>query len=236
MKKNKKSKPSNKDRWLLTYSDLITLLMIFFVIMFSMSSVDQSKYEQVINSLQGVFGGSIKSGSIVPIIIDGNNNNNKENNDELSDLKDKIDKYLEENDLDKVIATTEYKKGLVISIKDNILFDSGKTTLKSNVIDNLNQIGKLLKGFDAYVRVEGHTDNIPISNSSFKSNWELSVSRATQVLHFLVDNKYVPNNKISAVGYGQFRPIANNSTPNGRDKNRRVDILIVDPKYEEIEK
>lgn len=237
MRRRKKLKQthSNSERWLLTYSDLITLLMVFFVIMYSMSNIDKEKYQQIAESLQETLGTVDTGGKNKG---DGNNTikstneSNKETEDDLIDLKGEVDKYIKENGLEDDIVAKSYKKGLVISFKDDILFNSGEAILKQDYIENIKKVGDLLKTVDYYVRVEGYTDNVKMSNDKFKSNWELSSARANEVLHFLVDNGYVSNEKICSVGYGEYRPVAGNDTAEGRNKNRRVDILLIDKKYE----
>lgn len=237
MRRRKKAEGShnNSERWLLTYSDLITLLMIFFVVMYSMSNIDKQKYQQIAESLQETLGTIDASGKGKE---EGNgstistNESDEETKIDLTDLKDKVDKYIKQKGLEDDIAVTSYEKGLVISFKDDILFNSGESILKQDYIENIKKLGELLKTVDHYVRVEGYTDNVKMSNEKFKSNWELSSARANEVLHFLVDNNYVSNEKISSVGYGEYRPIASNDTAEGRSKNRRVDILLIDKKYE----
>lgn len=239
MRRNKKGKKSaNHERWLLTYSDLITLLMIFFVIMYSMSNIDKEKYKKLAESLNESLGGV---GTNANTEFKGNSNvegtkTNSNNENNLSQLKEEVDKYIKENDLNDLIVAIEYKKGLVISFKDNILFNPGEDILKNKYLEILKEVGKIIQNVDTYIRVEGHTDNVKMSNEKFKSNWELSSARANSVVHFLVDNNYVSPDKISAVGYGEYRPVATNDTSEGKSKNRRVDILLIDKKYEEIEK
>ena len=237
MRRRKKLKQThnNSERWLLTYSDLITLLMVFFVIMYSMSNIDKQKYQQISESLQETLGTvdtSEKNKGDGNNTIKSTNESNKETEDDLIGLKDEVDKYIKENGLEDDIVAKSYKKGLVISFKDDILFNSGEAILKQDYIENIKKVGDLLKTVDYYVRVEGYTDNVKMSNDKFKSNWELSSARANEVLHFLVDNDYVSNEKICSVGYGEYRPVASNDTAEGRNKNRRVDILLIDKKYE----
>lgn len=237
MRRRKKLKKShnNSERWLLTYSDLITLLMVFFVIMYSMSNIDKQKYQQIAQSLQETLG-TVNTNDKNNNESNGNNISNSQSNVEteqdLTNLKGKVDEYIKENDLGNNIVVKNYEKGLVISFKDDILFDSGEAILKYDYIENIKKVGDLLKTVDYYVRVEGYTDNVKMDNNKFKSNWELSSARANEVLHFLVDNGYVSNEKICSIGYGEYRPMASNDTEEGRKKNRRVDILLIDKKYE----
>ncbi|MCC0782094.1 flagellar motor protein MotB [Clostridioides sp. ES-S-0108-01] len=229
-------KEENNERWLLTYSDLITLLMIFFVIMYSMSNVDAEKYKQLSQSLNSAFGGSAG-------VIEGGNSKIEPGSDNLDSLQnvefkkvgEEIQKYLNENGMANSVSLKVQDRGLVIRLKDTILFDTGKSIVKDNSRDKIIQIGKMLNEMNSYMRVEGHTDNMSIKNSEFKSNWDLSVMRATNVVQLLIDNAGISPDKLSAVGYGEFRPIAENSSEEGRSKNRRVDIVLVDSKYDNVE-
>lgn len=231
MKPRKKAKKENNERWLLTYSDLITLLMIFFVVMYSMSNIDKVKYEKIAKSMSSAMGGN----SFFPDITEQSGTSN-ETDGEFKDLKEEINNIISQNETQDEIMVTEYEKGLVISFKDGILFDSGSDILKEESYNKLSKIGEILKGSSSYARIEGHTDNVPIHNSLFSSNWELSSARATTVLNFFVENGYIAPEKICSVGYGEYRPIDTNDTESGRNNNRRVDILLVNSKFEEIEK
>ena len=133
-------------------------------------------------------------------------------------------------------VTTEItEKGLVVSLKNATFFDSGEATLKPQFTSKIIQIAKIVNQLNNYIRVEGNTDNIPIYNSMFKSNWQLSAIRATNVVELLIDKSDISPYKISAVGYGEFRPIASNSTAAGRAKNRRVDIVVLSSKFDSEE-
>lgn len=232
MKPRKKPKKENNERWLLTYSDLITLLMIFFVVMYSMSNLDKVKYEKIVRSMSGAMGGN----SFFSDITEQSGSPKEEEKDEFKDLKEKINNIASQNENKDEIVATEYEKGLVISFKDGILFDSGSDILKEESYNKLYEIGESLKGTCSYARIEGHTDNIPIHKDLFSSNWELSSARATTVLNFFVKNGYISPEKICSVGYGEYRPVDTNDTESGRNNNRRVDIVLVNSKFEEIEK
>lgn len=240
MKPRKKPKKENNERWLLTYSDLITLLMIFFVVMYSMSNLDKIKYEKMGKSMSGAMGGNSFFSDITEQSgnsnITGQSGTSEEKNDEFQNLKEKINNTVSQNENKDEIVATEYEKGLVISFKDGILFDSGSDILKEESYNKLYEIGEILKGSSSYARIEGHTDNVSVHNDLFASNWELSTARATKVLNFFVENGYIVPEKICAVGYGEYRPVDTNDTESGRNNNRRVDILLVNPKFEEIEK
>ena len=140
-------------------------------------------------------------------------------------LEDRLAKEIQ----DKQILLERTSRGLVITMTNDILFDSGKAKLKKSARSVLDKIASVIKEAapDRDVGVEGHTDNVPIKYSGWKSNWELSTARATSVLHYLIDECGMPPDRLSAIGYGEFRTIATNDTKEGRARNRRVEIIIL---------
>lgn len=156
--------------------------------------------------------------------------------DELSRLKEA--KALLESRLKNEIESDKVKvdveeRGLVITFLAEVLFDSGKSEIRSEGKEILEKVGRVIReeGITNDIGIEGHTDNEPIKYSGYKSNWELSTARATSVLHYLIDNSGLEPGRLSATGYGEYRPVATNQTPQGRQKNRRVELII---KSEEI--
>ncbi|ADZ85612.1 flagellar motor protein MotB [Cellulosilyticum lentocellum] len=231
----KKPKKENSERWLLTYSDLITLLMIFFVVMYSMSNVDSKKYEELAGSLSNSLG--ILQGGV------GMSNANAAGTDSSipfhqtisasQEIQTKLKDYLETHDLTEQVSLHVEPQGLTLSFDDNILFDSGKADIQSAYKKNLLEICDILKTFTNDVVVEGHTDNLPIHTSQFSSNWELASIRAINVVHLFIDEGKLPASKLSAISYGEYRPIASNDTPEGRAKNRRIDIILLSSTFYE---
>lgn len=243
MKKKKKHAEENTERWLLTYSDLITLLMIFFVVMYSMSNISASKYKQVAESLKLSMGGgksvigsddtsSIKE-TVDPEEIQQTDTDDQEK--KLSELKSQVDKYLEDSKMSGSVSTAINERGLIVSMNDTLLFDTGKADIKPEFQQKLIEIGEILNQLGNYMRIEGHTDNIPISNNEYSSNWKLSCDRASNVTEFLIKNAEVQPEKLSAIGYGEYRPVGDNSTDEGKAKNRRVDIVILNSKFNAVE-
>lgn len=234
------------ERWLLTYSDLITLLMIFFVLMYTMSQIDAKKFEAVANSLSVVLSG--RSISILdspgPSVVEGRSGQIiREGQGDTSSLQgnlESIEKQLaqyirSEKGLAGNIILMEQERGLVISLKDTLLFPKGSDELTPRAREIIRKVGESLRAVPNYIRVEGHTDNLPINTPKFPSNWELSVLRATNVLHVLVNEAGVPSKRLSATGYGEYRPLMANDSELNRSMNRRVDIVILKQKYDYFE-
>jgi len=161
---------------------------------------------------------------------------------DLEQAKMMLEEKLSKEIGDKQVLLELANRGLVITMANDILFDSGKAKLKNNAYPVLDKVAAVIKETvpDRDVGVEGHTDNVPIKHSGWKSNWELSTARATSVLHYLIDKCAIAPQRLSAIGYGEFRPISANETRHGRAKNRRVEIIIL-PKeitkksYEELQ-
>lgn len=245
----------NDERWLLTYSDMITLLMALFIIMWAISTVNDSKFDQLSKSLSDAFGGSILQGN--KQVIDGSSGSKAEivptrpsessaatakelehavrsaaavrELENLRRLKEQVDAYVGAKGLSGKIDTSIDERGLVIRIlPDNMLFDTGEAVLRTDAQPVLAEIARLLRGLDGTnpVHVEGNTDDVPISNDRFRNNWELSAARAVTVLTFLEQSGFDPT-RLSAIGYGEQRPVATNATAAGRALNRRVEIVVV---------
>jgi chemotaxis protein MotB len=248
VRREENEEKENSERWLLTYSDLITLLMIFFIVMYTMSKVDSEKYKSVSQSLNSAMGGTVVGstggsiagtggGSIIGTIGASGTGTGSEptEEDRMNTIKSDVTKYLDDNGLKDNVNVEISERGLVIQIDNSILFDSGKDEIKDEARRRMILLGNILKETEGYIRVEGHTDNLPIHNSKFKSNWELSSARATNVVELLEEVSGISPERLSAVGYGEFRPVGDNNTEEGRSQNRRVEIVIVSSKFDELE-
>jgi chemotaxis protein MotB len=244
----------DEERWLLTYADMITLLMALFMVLFAMSSVDSTKYESLQHALQAAFSGRIMPGGTavrengadgktrpvpdaapVPAIQPlqqqleeiRRENAAATERDEFARLKQQIDAYAREHGLTKSIETVIARRGLVVRLlTDRVLFDTGSADLQPGAAPLLGRLAGLLRSdFDHPILVEGHTDPVPISETRFPSNWELSGSRASTVVRFFIDHG-VPAKRMAATGYGAEHPLARNDTAAGRARNRRVEIVL----------
>ncbi len=149
--------------------------------------------------------------------------------DELSQTKKLLEGRLAQEIKDEQISLRMGEKGLVITFVADVLFDSGKAKIRQNAFASLNKVARVLQENVPQLNlgIEGHTDNVPIKSSGWKSNWELSTARALSVLHYLVDKEGISPDRVSAIGYGEYRPVASNDTKAGRQLNRRVEIVIL---------
>ena len=222
------SDKENLERWLLTYADLITLLLAFFVVMYSISRVDSKKYEAVTEALQNILRGK------GPMTLAGDQANLDPDSSkvwrdagDLEILQGLIRAKLDQLGLSSKISTNIDQRGLVIRVSESAFFDLGSADLRPEAFAVLDLISEFLISIPNHVRIEGYTDNLPISNTRFPSNWELSVTRATVCVRYLIERHDFPPDRISALGYGQYRPIAANESSEGRKKNRRVDIVVL---------
>lgn len=224
-------KPENHERWLLTYADLITLLMIFFVVMYTISNVNSKKFAQLSNSMSQALLGQA-SGKLIgeagPAFVSGTGSaGTKAEMANMEKAKEQIDKYIKQQGLTGKVTVNQEERGLVISLKESLLFPLGSADLTPAAQQVITSVGKILASMPNQLRIEGHTDNLPIHTAQFPSNWELSTARATNVVNFLISRVGLQPKKLSATGYGEFRPIVANTSEAERAKNRRVDIVVL---------
>lgn len=236
-RRRRKDEQNNTGNWLTTYSDMVTLLLTFFVLLFSFSEIDAQKFRSIMSSFQGGAG-----------VLEGGTSLNLDENlgsteglleEDLEKLKDILEEYAESIGLGEEIILSVEERGLVVRFMDNVLFDSGKADLKPESKEILKSVAEILNRDefkDKFIKVEGHTDTDPILYSKkYPTNWELSVIRATNVLRYLVEEENIEGNRISSSGYSYYRPIAPNDTRENKAKNRRVDIVILRSSFEGIE-
>ena len=239
MRKRKREDKKSTQEWLTTYSDMVTLLLCFFVLLFSFSEIDAQKFRTIMSSFQGG-SGVLEGGSAmdIPEELEGDMNTNIDE-EELEKLKDVIEEYAESIGLKEEITLTIEERGLVIRFMDSVFFDSGKAEIKSESKQILHYMAELLNREEfkeKHIKVEGHTDSDPIIYSTiYPTNWELSSTRATNVLRYLVENEGINGDRISSSGYSYYRSVAPNDTKENKAKNRRVDIVILKSSYEKWE-
>lgn len=236
-RKRKKDDHHIDESWLLPYSDLMTLLLALFIVLFASSSVDEVKLKQmsavfseIFDSGQGVMDNAAPTTVPIPKDSVGSNDENAsylEDQKSLGEIQDRVDDYIAVNELENQFETKLTDEGLLVTIRDSILFSPGRADIKPEYKGVADDIADLLV-FDPprQIVVTGHTDNVPIGNAQFQSNWELSVMRAVNFLKSIVRNEEINPLLFSAKGYGEFQPIESNGTAEGRSKNRRVEVLI----------
>lgn len=236
-KKHKKHEEHVDESWLVPYADILTLLLALFIVLFASSTVDQAKLKQ----MSAVFGEIFTSGTGVmdnPSVVqmpDASTSNTQsgaskysEDQEKLQQTQDRVDEFIAVNELEQQFETQMTDEGLLITIRDSILFDMGKAQVKAEYMPIAADLAQLLV-FDPprNIVITGHSDNVPIRTNDFESNWELSVMRAVNFMKNVVSgNELLDSRYFSVKGYGEFSPIAPNNTEEGRAKNRRVEVLV----------
>ncbi|MGM0370612.1 MAG: flagellar motor protein MotB [Bacillota bacterium] len=235
-RKDKDDGGSDAD-WMTTYGDMMTLLLAFFVLLYSFSSLDANKFEMMIEGLQGKLG-VLPGGKTISSakMIDAGMVNQRSGAKQLSDLNTKVEEYIEEEELTDEVETKITDKGLTVRFTGKVLFDLGEAEIKDNAKEILDNMTEFIKTVPNDVMVEGHTDDLPINNSDFPSNWELSTTRATTVIRYFIEENDINSRRLSASGYSKYRPIVANKNWENRMKNRRVDIVILRMDQQEKDK
>jgi chemotaxis protein MotB len=223
------------ERWLLTYADLITLLLIFFIVLYAMSQVDKKKFDAVSASLAIVFGGVGRGG-----VLDGGRSimpgqKVYKEHLEMQNTEQKVRRMIAQKGLEGKISTDLGPRGLVISVKDTVLFEVGSADLTPAAKEIVRSVAHILAAMPNSIRVEGHTDNVPIHTRQYFSNWELSTARATNVLQYFIAHGNISPERLSAAGYGEYKPSVPNSSERNRALNRRVDIVLLSSDYSKFE-
>jgi chemotaxis protein MotB len=242
----------NHERWLVSYADMITLLMVLFVVLFAMGQTDKAKLEALRTSLQRAFSvevlrgadaSSLKGSSgaavippVVPLAITqevmataGQTTPDPRMVQTLQEVREALSEVPVPSDTSGSVDVGASREGIVISLAGNLLFDSGKSDLKPRGMTLLDTLAERLRTMPNEIRVEGHTDNIAIATPLYPSNWELSSARATTVARYLTEHDEIAPNRLSAAGFGEFHPVAPNDTREGRARNRRVDLVVLFP-------
>lgn len=231
MAKRNKHEDDFDEGWLLPYSDLMTLLLAVFIVLFATSKVDQKKMEDMADSFANIVVSSKGTGfedSNRKQIIQGNSDELSAYTKSVMQIKTNMDKYIKENNLTDEISAEIKDDKLKIVIANNILYRPGSAEVSDRNIELAKTIGKLIvdQGKDIEVNVVGHTDNVPVHNYEFEDNIELSQKRAFNFLKNMLKTSGVDPRKFSTAGYGEYQPIASNDTDEGKRLNRRVEILI----------
>lgn len=228
------------ERWLVSYADFITLMFAFFVVMFSSARIDKEKMSQLTDAIQSGFqdlgasapakahaqpGGSDALARTPPPKPGLAEVNHKP--EDFAALQKELEKLLSPEIQRREVALRMERDGLIISLREVGFFDSGSAQIKPQAIGAVHRVAAFLKDRNCSLRIEGHTDNVPIHTALFASNWELSTSRATELVKVLIESEGFAPERLSAAGYGEFHPVADNASPAGQQMNRRVDIVVV---------
>ncbi|WP_046231873.1 flagellar motor protein MotB [Paenibacillus algorifonticola] len=242
MKRNKHEHEEEHvdESWLLPYSDLMTLLVALFIVLYAMSSADAAKFEQMSQAFRIAFAGGsgVLEGQPAlenPVISKSDQGNVQETPEtthtqeitELENIQSQVNQYISDHQLTTKLETQMTDEGLLITIKDDVLFASGSAKVQSSNIGIVKDISQLLVMDPIHnVIISGHTDNVPIGTTEFDSNWHLSAMRALNFLNLLLQNKELDPQYFSSKGFGEFKPIDSNATEAGKQRNRRVEILV----------
>lgn len=227
-RKKKPEEHENHERWLVSYADFITLLFAFFVVMYSVSSVNEGKFRAAADSISQAFHPVINM-SASPVKIDSKITNQIPNiiAPDFKTYQKLQDTMKEAGELGDKVKVDMDKRGIVVRVADTLVFDTGKAEVRPEAREVLKKVGTVLAGGNKQVRVEGHTDNVPIKTAHFPSNWELSTDRASAIVRYFIDNTNMKPTLLSASGYAHYKPLESNDSPAGRAKNRRVDIVVL---------
>ena len=246
-RRHEEEPPENSERWMLTYLDMITLLMIFFVVLYSMSSVNEKKFSALATQFGIVMGGnsvlpnqaidpSLLSGKEDGVTGDGTGQISAEQPKELSldEVEKQITDLIEREQIGQYVTGNLDERGVVISMRETLVFELGSAEINENVDEVLGKIANIIANTKNFIRVEGFTDDLPISTWKYKSNWELASQRAVNVVDKLTSMGLDPS-RISAMSYGEYRPIVPNTSEENRKRNRRVDIVVINKQYDALE-
>ncbi|MFD1849061.1 flagellar motor protein MotB [Oceanobacillus bengalensis] len=249
MSRRKKKKSNHVDEsWLLPYSDMLTLLVALFIVLFASSNVDAQKFQELAQVFRSEFSsgsnGIIDDGpapgeALPPVETDEETEENEEETSKgsvelanLQEMQEGVNQYITENELIESLETSLTNEGLLITILDNVFFDPGSAEVKEEGIETAIEVSKLLYSDPPHqVVISGHTDDVPMHNHEFSSNWELSVERGVNFMSLVLQNEKLDPTLFSVKGYGEYKPLFPNNSDENRAKNRRVEVLIL-PNYE----
>ena len=237
-----------------TYGDLVTLLLTFFVLLYAFSSTDEAKWQMLVEAFTGSPPSSAVAIELSPINIgaetftentsgtssessqgDGLTNGSsqitsqEQINEDFDELYEKIQGYIQNNDLGYALVVEKLEDMIIIRVLDGVLFESGSADIIQGENMVLEDIGRMFSSSQSIIKqidVEGHTDNVPIKNARYEDNWDLSAKRATNVVRYIHERYPIPWEKFGTAGYAEYKPIAENNTPEGRQQNRRVNFIL----------
>lgn len=256
-RRKRHEKHANHERWLVSYADFITLLFAFFVVLYASSQVDKRKVGKLALAIQVAFqqlGVFDSSNTQIPLSDSEAMPFSKiqvvENADKTSDMsrfvqpmkgmvtpatqpikeiQAELEKALAPEIQNNTVEIKARREGLVVSLREIGFFESGSAVMRASSRGAIDRLAAVLGARTESLRIEGHTDNVPIHNSRYASNWELSTARASELIKLFVERYHFDPARLAAAGYGEYHPVASNDTTDGRAKNRRVDVVILNP-------
>lgn len=247
-RRRRHAEPENHERWLVSYADFITLLFAFFVVLFASGQTDQGRAKEMSESMKEAMRDENKyMKAVVDAVVKGSKSGEKQKKavpalpvaaPKAGELSDIMKQLL--GDLQGEIASGQMQvslepRGLVISLKQATFFPSGEDAIARETYASLGKLSSVIKPLPNAIRLEGHTDAIPIRTTRFQSNWELSASRSIAVLTVLANEFQVPTSRMAVVGYAETVPISSNDTAEGRSRNRRVDVVLLNEKARQVD-
>ncbi|QKY69720.1 flagellar motor protein MotS [Lentibacillus sp. CBA3610] len=245
---------SGAPKWMVTYSDMVTLILVFFILLFSVSQIDMVKFDAISESFRnrmifdfypspvpmdnptehtsaeesGKNSNEFENPTQLENINDRDDRTDEEEQDSLDELMEQVEEYLHNQNLNDVISASRTDRGVVLVLQESILFDTGEAEILDSGKPFLDKVGTLLMNLPNDVKVEGHTDDRPISSYKFPSNWELSGARASSVIRYLIDENDFDASRFSSAGYGDTRPVVPNDSEENWSQNRRVEMVILE--------
>lgn len=258
-REKRRNKNSGAPKWMVTYSDMVTLILVFFILLFSMSQIDLVKFEAISESFRnrmifdffpspvpmdnptessshlesGKDSNEFNTPTQLPNVNDRDRDQEEEaQEDSLTNLIEDVEDFLDQEELHNVITANRTERGVVLVLQESILFDPGEAIILPSGEPFLKKIGKLLSEIPNNVKVEGHTDTVPMASYRYPSNWELSGARASSVIRYILDEFSFDESRFSLAGFGETRPVKPNTTKENMRKNRRVEIVILNESTE----
>ncbi len=239
MSKKKQHHEEHVDEaWLLPYSDMLTLLLALFIVMFALGQTDKAKFDAMSKQFNIIFAGGSgvmqqDGSSMIPMDGEGGESktsgvyNEKTEEDKMTEIKKMLEQEIGKEGYSDKVKVNLTSEGLEITIQDAVLFRSGEAEILNDVSPLLSKLSTMLHDLENKVKIVGHTDNVPISNGRFRSNWDLSAMRAINVMSYMVTSTGITADRASIEAHGEYMPKYDNKTEDGRAKNRRVEIIVI---------
>lgn len=231
--KKRAQQHGNHERWILSYADFVTLLFAFFVVLYSSAQVDKAKMTSLSSAIAagfqelGVGAGQGAAPIVVPGTIPAAYTHPARPQAATDAILRRLESDLSPELQSHAISLRQTPEGLVLSLHEIGFFDSGSSDMRASSTSTFDRIGSVVASSGSNLRIEGHTDNVPIHTVHFHSNWELSTARAAEIIRLLITRENISPERLSAAGYGEYHPVADNATEEGRRLNRRIDIVII---------